>query len=306
MKKNNVIELFPAENGNLALITDERQEKSKYKKRGKVAGSGKKKGKTSEVESIQDLEILKKMRSYFIEIEFNKSENINKKITAIKHNLIFTIGINTALRISDILKLTWKELLSGEKFTIQEKKTQKFNTRYINKDISQAVELYINILKKYNIEFTSDDKVFDYTTQGVIKFLKRAAKECGSKQNIGTHTMRKTFSYWFLMNNKGNSRALQVLCEILNHSSEKVTLRYAGITENEKKDVFYEMSDFYQKVDRGEVRIYDDKITVSKGQVEELIQYAYTLGKENANANLDTDLDNLSVIKSLLKENILT
>lgn len=299
-KKNNVIvKLFPVENGNLALAIDE------TKTAGRIEGSGKKEGTVSTVEPIRNLETLKRIRAFFIE-ECNKSNNMNKKLAALRNHLLFTVGINTALRISDLLKLTWKELLNGDKFIIQEKKTKKFNTKYINSDIENAIEIYIEALNHYGIQYRLDDLVFNITKQNFIKTLKRVASKCGFKDNIGTHTMRKTFSYWFLMNNKNNDRALQLLSDILNHSSEQVTRRYAGISEDEKKDVFEDMSNFYQKVDKGDFRIYDDKITVSKGQVEELIQYAYTLGKENSNVNLDTDLDNLDTIKSLLEENILT
>ena len=44
---------------------------------------------------------------------------------------------------------------------------------------------------------------------------------------IGTHTMRKTFGYWFYKQTKDVAK----LQSLLNHSPPEITLRYIGITE---------------------------------------------------------------------------
>lgn len=51
---------------------------------------------------------------------------------------------------------------------------------------------------------------------------------------IGTHTMRKTFGYHAY----NNGVSLELLMDIFNHSSKSQTLRYIGITEEEKKEVY--------------------------------------------------------------------
>ena len=46
---------------------------------------------------------------------------------------------------------------------------------------------------------------------------------------IGTHTMRKTFGYWFYKQTKDVAK----LQSLLNHSHPEITLRYIGITDEE-------------------------------------------------------------------------
>lgn len=47
-------------------------------------------------------------------------------------------------------------------------------------------------------------------------------------EEIGTHTMRKTFGYWHYQQYKD----VAILQEIFNHSSPSVTLRYIGINQD--------------------------------------------------------------------------
>ncbi len=51
---------------------------------------------------------------------------------------------------------------------------------------------------------------------------------------IGTHTLRKTFGYHAFE----NGTSLELLMELFNHSSKAQTLRYIGITEDQKRDVY--------------------------------------------------------------------
>ena len=51
---------------------------------------------------------------------------------------------------------------------------------------------------------------------------------------IGTHTLRKTFGYHAYQ----NGSSLELLMDIFNHSSKAQTLRYIGITEEQKKEVY--------------------------------------------------------------------
>lgn len=46
---------------------------------------------------------------------------------------------------------------------------------------------------------------------------------------IGTHTMRKTFGYWYYKQTKD----IATLQMILNHSHPEITLRYIGVTDEE-------------------------------------------------------------------------
>lgn len=209
--------------------------------------------------------------------------------------------------------MTWGDILTNEKMVIWEKKTGKKNIRYLNADIGKAIEFY---QKQIEIDF-GDYTVVDYcfgdyvfpsksktgylTIQGLDKILKEMKEDLDITDNFSTHTMRKTFAYWYLMNNKGNSRALTKLCALLNHSSISMTLRYAGISDDENKEIFEDMSKFYVTVDNGTVRTYDDKITISRGQVEDLLRYAYSLRKEPV-MDFNTDVDNLAALNGTLAD----
>ena len=59
------------------------------------------------------------------------------------------------------------------------------------------------------------------------KILKSIVAEFGLDE-IGTHTLRKTYGYHMYMQTKN----IALLMEIFNHSSEKVTLRYIGVNQD--------------------------------------------------------------------------
>ena len=65
------------------------------------------------------------------------------------------------------------------------------------------------------------------TTVQAYRIISEAAKRIGLEE-IGTHTMRKTFGYWHYQQYKD----VAILQEIFNHSSPSVTLRYIGINQD--------------------------------------------------------------------------
>nr|WP_244917169.1 tyrosine-type recombinase/integrase [Paenibacillus castaneae] len=58
--------------------------------------------------------------------------------------------------------------------------------------------------------------------------ISAVAREVGIQDSIGTHTMRKTFGYHFYQKYKD----LALLQQILGHSSQSVTMRYIGLTDD--------------------------------------------------------------------------
>lgn len=59
------------------------------------------------------------------------------------------------------------------------------------------------------------------------QLLTDAAKKVGLDE-IGTHTLRKTFGYWHYKQHKD----IALLQELFNHSAPSVTLRYIGINQD--------------------------------------------------------------------------
>jgi len=72
------------------------------------------------------------------------------------------------------------------------------------------------------------------TRQQAYRILNEAARAVGITDQIGTHTLRKTFGYHAYKQGADITR-LQYL---LNHSAPSVTLRYIGITQEELDNVY--------------------------------------------------------------------
>jgi len=149
-----------------------------------------------------------------------------------KEYLLFVIGINSGLRISDILTLKWKDL-DGAKIKKTEKKTGKTKIFPANDSIKKALKMFSNDEKApEDFVFESSSKRNGKTKQAWKRqypyvFLNQYAKEAGIDEPVGTHTMRKTFGYFVFTATKD----IAMVQKLLNHSSTVETLRYIGITQ---------------------------------------------------------------------------
>lgn len=164
---------------------------------------------------------------------------------------LILFGLHTALRISDILNLKWKDVYDFEKncyrdhLFVLEKKTGKQNIIALNTHVKNALDQ----LKKDRNCISPADFIFtkntDYSTplcrSQAYRIVKRAAEDVLHKEHISCHSLRKTFGYhaW----KHGTPPAL--LMDIYNHSSYKVTKKYLGIEQDERDSVFMGI-DFYQ------------------------------------------------------------
>lgn len=146
--------------------------------------------------------------------------------------ILFLIGINTGLRIGDLLKLKVSDVRRKKKIVIQEGKTKK--PRMINlTNIYDEVQEYVKTVDSKWL-FPSRKGNKPITPTQAYRQLNKAAEMVDITEGIGTHTMRKTFGYWFYKQTKDVAK----LQAILNHSHPSITLRYIGITEEEiEKDL---------------------------------------------------------------------
>lgn len=157
-----------------------------------------------------------------------------------RDRLLFIVGINSALRISDILKLKVGDVRGKTSLTVQETKTSKRKTFRLNAAFLQAVETLVPP------SANDDDYLFQSRT-GVNKPITRvqayrilndAARRAGIEYEIGTHTLRKTFAFFAYKAGVD----LAVLQSILNHASQRETLRYIGIVQDDIDDVYISVS----------------------------------------------------------------
>lgn len=141
--------------------------------------------------------------------------------------LIFLVGINTGLRVNDLVRLKVTDVKDKVILTIREGKTNK--RREINVGMLQdEIEAYIQAKPTDAYLFTSQKGSKSISTTQVYRILNDAADFLG-RDDIGTHTMRKTFGY----HHYKQSKDVAILQEIFNHAAPSITKRYIGIRQDE-------------------------------------------------------------------------
>ena len=160
-----------------------------------------------------------------------------------KFCLLVSIGVFTGLRISDLLTLTYSDLLNNETFTLREIKTKKQRSIKVNKDLKEIVS---RIVSKSNIT-NLNQLIFinKYGTKSIDKSyvnvkLKELVKKYRIKLdgNVSTHTFRKTLGRRVMEVNNYSNESLVLLMELFGHSSMSITKRYLGIREQEIHNVY--------------------------------------------------------------------
>jgi len=161
-----------------------------------------------------------------------KSQNLRDYI-------LFELGIYSGLRISDILNLKVKDLKNQEFFTLKEKKTGKTKRLAINPTLKKELAKYL--LDKKDNEYiikSREGKNKPISRVMAWNILNNVAKQVGLEE-IGTHSLRKTFAYHLYMQ---NNKDIVLVQKLLNHSSPQVTLRYIGILQEEMDDAVIALS----------------------------------------------------------------
>ena len=145
-----------------------------------------------------------------------------------KYYIMFLLGLNTGLRISDILKLTAGDIRDKSHVTITEQKTGKIKRFLINDQLKKELDSYIAELSDLDYLIASRKGENQPITRiQAYRVLNDAAKDL-SLDEIGTHTMRKTFGYWHYKQHKD----VAILQKIFNHSAPSITLEYIGINQD--------------------------------------------------------------------------
>ena len=141
--------------------------------------------------------------------------------------LIFTVGTNCGLRISDILSLNVKDVKDKSYIDITEKKTKKTKKIPVNETLKSLIEDFIKNRNENEPLFLSYLNNRMERTQ-CYRIINKACKKAGVNYKIGTHTLRKTFGYHHYKKFKD----VAILQKIFNHSAPGITLRYLGIDQD--------------------------------------------------------------------------
>lgn len=183
--------------------------------------------------------------------EYRKIESVKKILWSqnIRDWLLFTLGINSGLRVSDLLKLQIKDVMTEkgkikDHVLIREKKTGKEKRFPLNKTSHKAIKEYLT-----SREFEADTYLFESRKKDIsgkprpisriqaYEIINHAARDVGIEDPIGTHTMRKTFGFHAYR----NGCSIELLQQIFNHSAPSVTLRYIGITQEDIDEVYFSL-----------------------------------------------------------------
>jgi integrase len=140
---------------------------------------------------------------------------------------LFVFGINTGLRVSDLLPLRVSDVRDRTHIVIIEKKTGK-KKRFPILALQQEIMRYTAGMRADEYLFASRKGNDPITTTQAYRALVKAA-DMIDRNDIGTHTMRKTFGYHYYKRTKD----IVTLMEIFNHSAPSITKRYIGITQDE-------------------------------------------------------------------------
>ena len=156
---------------------------------------------------------------------------------------LFTLAVNTGLRISDILSLKVGDIKNHkgdikDSLYILEQKTKKRRNIPLNKQAKEALGYYFKKTGVYDLdkylfisEKAGDNKPL--TRVRAWQLINKWCREVGIDFKVGGHTLRKTFGYHLRM----QGISIERISDLLGHSNIKVTFRYIGINDDERKEV---------------------------------------------------------------------
>ena len=162
-------------------------------------------------------------------------------------SLLIGCGCFFGLRISDLLTLNWDMLLSGETFTVIEKKTGKRRVIRINPTFADHIAKCFK-----SLQITDDVEPCFLSRSNTIysvQYLNRRFKDIKQKYGLkidhfSTHSLRKTFGRKVVESAGMDAEmALIRLSELFNHRDVATTRRYLGLRQSELLET-YDLLDF--------------------------------------------------------------
>lgn len=159
-------------------------------------------------------------------------------------SLLLGCGFFFGLRISDLLQLTWEQILEGDEFVLWEQKTGKRRVIKINKGFQGHIRDCYTAMKVHNHK--QPCFLNRYGSIISLQMINREFKTIRVKyqlrvENFSTHSMRKTWARKIYENENAEGRgdmALLKLSELMNHSAPNITRRYIGLRQQELGEVY--------------------------------------------------------------------
>lgn len=138
-----------------------------------------------------------------------------------------TLEANLGMRISDILQLHYCDIIKdGDRYRldIEEIKTGKARTFTVPDEIREFIDQY-----RVRNRMSEQQRLFDLSERQIQEHLKVACEYLGLT-GISTHSFRKYFATQIYINNGYN---IELVRQLLQHSSTAVTQKYIGIQQKQ-------------------------------------------------------------------------
>lgn len=183
-----------------------------------------KKGDVIKVDPIRDLKAVGRIKKLLEDHDRNYA--------------LFVVGINSAFRAGDLLDLRVgqvRHIKPGEVLTVREEKTEKLRMVVVNEAMADAIWKLVTNSGKSDDEFLFTGLRGRLTVQYLNRLVKEWCANVGLKGNYGSHTLRKTWGYHQRVTFKTD---IPILMKAFGHSTQRQTLEYLGITEEEVHTAF--------------------------------------------------------------------
>lgn len=200
-------------------------------------------------EPIKKMEDINRISEYLIQNE------------RYRDNMLFIVGINFGLRVSDLRELRFSDIINlnltfKDSFPVFEKKTRntrkRKKNRYItiNDAVVESVTLYLQNtpnVKMSDYMFRSEsnrggNQNVPLSNKSIDRILKGIAYDLDLTFRMSTHTLRKTFCYHQMLMSNNDPRKLMLLQKMMNHASPAQTLDYIGLTYEEMQEAYRELN----------------------------------------------------------------
>lgn len=209
-------------------------------------------GRSSEVYAFRTEEEIKAMIDVF-DKHIEEADTDNHRQIASRNKLLFVLGINLGIRASDLHTLKWEFFFDKNNdgalefkdfYSLQPKKQRKqkkFVKLFFNDAVKKAI---MNYVAEYPFDnpgeylFASRKGSEPINTRSLWRIIKQTAAEAGIKQNIGSHSLRKTWARSCFEQASDKTKAVVMLQQALAHSDQITTLRYIGILDEDIEGMY--------------------------------------------------------------------
>ncbi len=164
--------------------------------------------------------------------------------------LLVASGCYLGLRVSDLLRLRWSDLLTDDLMLVEQKTGKERHLR-----VAPSLQKFAVACRRELGHPAADAFVFvpqgkeePMTRQAVDKMLKlmKMKYRIKSAKVFSSHSLRKTFGrrVWLQECDKGRGdQALLLLCDVFGHANVATTKRYLGIRQEEILSVYDALDD---------------------------------------------------------------